>query len=61
MNFDADSAKAALDIGLGALSLMLWARQGKTNSIHLKANQDLAAVVQNHDHRIVKLEKRRRK
>lgn len=55
--------KQALDIGLGAVSLLLWLRQGKVNKAQLaldeqqtKATQDLTTMVRDHDDRIAKLE-----
>ena len=55
--------KAALDIGLGAVSILLWLRQGKVNraqvELDVKQNQateDLTKLVKDHDSRIRKLE-----
>jgi hypothetical protein len=55
--------KTVLDIGLGALSLMLWFRQGKVNKAQLqldekqnKATEDLTKMVRDHDDRIAALE-----
>ena len=55
--------KAALDIGLGAVSILLWLRQGKVNRAQVeldeKQNQnteDLTKLVKDHDSRIRKLE-----
>jgi hypothetical protein len=57
--------KTILDVGLGAFSLMLWLRQGKTNKQQLEINaaqnratQDLTTMVKDHDARIGHLEKR---
>lgn len=56
MPFDLEQTKVALDIGLGAVSLLLWMRQGKVNTNQLKANQDLATMVRDHDVRLGRLE-----
>lgn len=53
---DLESAKVALDIGLGAVSLLLWMRQGKVNINQLKASQDLTTMVRDHDVRLGRLE-----
>lgn len=61
-----ESLKAALDIGLGALSLLLWFRQGKVNKMQMKldeaqtrATADLTQMVKDHESRLQKLEKNR--
>lgn len=55
--------KAALDIGLGAVSILLWLRQGKVNRAQIEldekqnqATEDLTKLVKDHDSRIRKLE-----
>lgn len=59
--------KALLDIGLGAVSLMLWFRQGKVNAAQQKIDEkqnktaeDLTVMVKDHEARIVTLERRPR-
>ena len=54
------------DIGLGAISLMLWLRQGKVNKQQVlldehqnKVTADLTIMVKDHEQRLIKLEKRR--
>lgn len=54
----AESFKTFVDIGLGAVSLMLWFRQGKVNKAHLKAAEDLTTMVRDHEVRITSLESR---
>jgi hypothetical protein len=58
-----DELKTLVDIGLGAVSLMLWFRQGKVNKaqqeIDAKQNQtsaDLTMMVRDHETRITKIE-----
>ena len=48
--------KAYLDIGLGAISLLLWMRQGKANAAQLEVNKGLTTMVKDHDDRIARLE-----
>lgn len=62
MDFTPD-IKTLLDIGLGAVSIMLWMRQGKVNRAQLlldekqnKATEDLTTMVRDHDDRIARLE-----
>jgi hypothetical protein len=63
-----DSIKTAVDIGLGAVSLMLWFRQGKVNMAQQKIDEkqnktaeDLTMMVKDHETRIITLERRPRK
>jgi hypothetical protein len=56
--------KTLVDIGLGAVSLMLWFRQGKVNRAQQaldekqnKTAEDLTLMVKDHDARIVTLER----
>lgn len=53
---DAVDFKTAADIGLGAVSLLLWFGQAKTNRQQNKATQDLTTMVKEHDNRIDRLE-----
>jgi len=60
--------KTLADIGLGALSLMLWLRQGKVNKQQVeldqkqnKATEDLTTMVKDHEERIGLLETRGRR
>lgn len=60
---DWDAIKIVLDIGLGALSLLLWLRQGKVNKLQVDldtkqniATENLAILVRDHDARIARLE-----
>ena len=60
MDFD---FKTAVDIGLGAVSLLLWLRQGKVNKLQVELDQkqndatrDLTTMVRDHETRITKLE-----
>lgn len=59
--------KIYFDLGLGAVSLMLWVRQGKVNKQQTeldkkqnKVTEDLVTMVKDHDVRIEKLERARR-
>lgn len=52
--------KTFADIGLGAISLMLWLRQGKINASQERATKDLTTMVKDHDLRISSLETQRR-
>jgi hypothetical protein len=52
--------KTIADIGLGAVSLMLWLRQGKINAAQEQATKDLTTMVKDHDQRISSLESVRR-
>lgn len=61
--FESIDLKAALDIGLGAVSILLWLRQGKVNQAQVEldekqnqATEDLTKLVKDHDSRIRKLE-----
>jgi hypothetical protein len=63
-----DYIKVLLDIGLGAVSLMLWVRQGKVNAAQQKIDEkqnktaeDLTVMVRDHESRIVTLERRPKK
>jgi len=63
MEFLSTDVKSLLDIGLGAVSIMLWMRQGKVNKAQLildekqnKATEDLTTMVRDHDDRIARLE-----
>lgn len=64
MEFLPDYAKTLVDIGLGAVSLMLWFRQGKVNTAQQKIDEkqnktaeDLTMMVKDHEARIVTLER----
>lgn len=55
--------KTILDIGLGALSIVLWFKQVKVNRLQMDldtkqnlATQDLTTMVRDHDDRINRLE-----
>lgn len=59
----ADEIKTMVDVGLGAVSLLLWLRQGKVNKQQVtldqaqnKAMQDLTTMVKDHEGRIGLLE-----
>lgn len=60
--------KILVDMGLGAVSLLLWMRQGKVNKAQVeldakqnKAVADLTVMVKDHDGRLAALEARRAK
>ena len=60
---DADTIKTAVDIGLGAVSLLLWLKQMKVNELQVKldekqnaATADLTVMVRDHETRIHRLE-----
>lgn len=66
MDFLPPEIRTYADLGLGAVSLLLWFRQGKVNKAQIeldtkqnKAMADLTVMVRDHDTRISKLEKRR--
>ncbi len=55
--------KVLFDMGLGAVSLLLWLRQGKVNKQQMeldakqnKVTEDLTTMVKDHDVRIARLE-----
>lgn len=57
--------KTIIDIGFGALALVLWVRQGKINKAQLdldskqnKTTEDLVTMVKDHEDRIRQLESR---
>lgn len=54
--FGADDVKTIVDIGLGAVSLMLWFRQGSVNKAQTEAIQDLTKMCKSHDDRLEVLE-----
>lgn len=63
MDFLTPDITNVLDIGLGAVSLMLWWRQGKVNKAQVeldtkqnKAAEDLTTMVKDHEVRIENLE-----
>lgn len=63
VEFLPEYAKTLVDIGLGAVSLMLWFRQGKVNKAQQaldekqnKTAEDLTLMVKDHDARIITLE-----
>lgn len=58
--------KVLFDMGLGAVSLLLWLRQGKVNKQQMlldqkqnKVTEDLTVMVKDHEGRITKLERKR--
>lgn len=58
-----EEIKTLVDIGLGAVSLMLWFRQGKVNKAQQEIDQkqnktaeDLTIMVKDHETRLVTLE-----
>lgn len=68
MEFLPEYAKTLVDIGLGAVSIMLWLRQGKVNQaqqvIDQKQNktaEDLTLMVKDHETRLITLERHPRK
>lgn len=67
MEFLPPEIRTYVDMGLGAVSLLLWFRQGKVNKAQLeldtkqnKAMADLTVMVRDHDTRLALLERRRR-
>lgn len=48
--------KTVADIGLGAISLLLWFRQSKLWQTQVKTTQDLTTMVKDHEDRIKSLE-----
>lgn len=63
MDFLPPDIRTYVDMGLGAVSLLLWFRQGKVNKAQLeldtkqnKAMADLTVMVRDHDTRIEALE-----
>lgn len=59
--------KTLIDIGLGAMALLLWFRQGKvnkdqaqTNKVQADTNQKLTTMVADHEVRLTALESVRR-
>ena len=63
-----DTLKVLFDIGFGAFSLVLWLQQRKVNALQVgldakqsQATADLAAIVQNHERRLRRLERARRR
>ena len=65
MEFLPDYTKTLVDIGLGAVSLMLWFRQGKVNAAQQKIDEkqnktaeDLTMMVKDHETRLTTLERK---
>lgn len=63
MNPDLEGIKVALDIGLGALSLLLWLGQRRVNKLQValdtrqnQATENLTTLIKEHDSRIARLE-----
>lgn len=54
---DAD-LKTYADLGLGAVSLLLWLRQGKVNRTQVETNRQLTTMVHDHETRLAALETR---
>lgn len=68
MEFLPEYTKTLVDIGLGAVSLMLWFRQGKVNQAQRiidekqnKTAEDLTTMVRDHETRLITLERHPRK
>lgn len=66
MEFLPPELKTYVDLGLGAVSLLLWFRQGKVNKAQIeldtkqnKAVADLTVMVRDHDGRLGRLERAR--
>ena len=65
MEFLPEYTKTLVDIGLGAVSLMLWFRQGTVNRAQQKIDEkqnktaeDLTMMVKDHEARIITLERK---